>query len=169
MNMLFRKCLYLFAATGCLAASVSAAELKVGDKFPALSQFKLDGNVPDKLSGKVVLVDFWASWCLPCKESFPTMEELQKNYGEKLAVIAVSVDEKKSDMESFVKQRPVSFAIVRDAEQKLVGFANVETMPTSYLLDAEGNVRFIHNGFHGKDTKKQYVAEIEQLLKASTK
>ncbi len=151
----------LFAET-CFTAS---AALKVGDTLPDLGSFKLDGKLPASLQGKVVVVDFWASWCLPCAESFPVLDELQKKYGGRLIVIGVNVDEKPSDMAGFLKKHQVSFTIVRDAEQKLVAVAEPATMPTSFILGTDGTVRFLHNGFHGAETAKEYTAEIESLLK----
>ena len=143
---------------------LSFAELKKGDKLPDLSTYKLEGAVP-KLQGQVVLLDFWASWCDPCKASFPEMEKLHKAYAFRgLTILAVSVDEKRANMDRFLKANKVSFAAIRDAEQKLVAAADVQTMPTSFLIDRSGKVRFIHNGFRGEQTVKEYRQEIEQLL-----
>lgn len=141
------------------------AALKVGDALPDLASFQLAGTLPSSLKGKVVIVDFWASWCLPCAESFPVLDELQKKYGDRLVVIAVNVDEKAGNMEKFLKKHPVTITVVRDAEQKLVASAAPETMPTSFIIDRDGKVRFLHNGFHGEETRQKYVAEIESLLK----
>lgn len=156
-----------FAVAAVLAGTFFTAQaaLKVGDALPDLTSFKLEGKLPDNLKGKVVLVDFWASWCLPCAKSFPVLDELQKKYGDKLVIIAVNIDEKAANMDAFLKKHSVSFTIVRDAEQKLVAVAEPSTMPTSFILDGEGKVRFLHNGFHGEDTRKEYVSEIESLLK----
>lgn len=159
--------LALLVASMTTARTVQAA-LKVGDTLPGLTGFELEGKLPDALKGKVVLLDFWASWCKPCAESFPAMEELQKKFGDQgLAIVAVNVDEKASDKEMFLKKHPVSFTTVRDAKQKLVGTVSPETMPTSYILDRTGKVRFLHNGYHGEETKKQYISEIESLLKGT--
>jgi thiol-disulfide isomerase/thioredoxin len=148
-----------------LAASASAG-LKTGDALPDLSKVKFEGSLPDNLKGKVLLLDFWASWCEPCKASFPVMEELHRRYSSQgLVVIAINVDENKADMDHFLKKNPASFAIVRDAAQKLVAQAGVATMPSSFLVDQEGRVRFIHSGFRGEETKKKYEQEIESLLK----
>ena len=145
------------------------AEVKVGGVFPDLSKYKLDDKLPSDLKGKVVLVDFWASWCGPCKESFPVMDGLQKKYGERgFVIIAVNEDEKKSDMDDFCKDNPTSFVVVRDAGadgKKLVDTTEISVMPSSFLIDAEGKVRFTHSGFHGNDSKKKYEQEIESLLK----
>lgn len=146
----------------------TGAGIKTGEEFPKLSSFKLEGKVPDVLEGKVVIVDFWASWCGPCAASFPAMEELHQRYkDEGLVIVAVSVDDKAEKMNDFLKKHTASFAVVRDAEKKLVTTADVSTMPTSFLIDRNGKVRFTHSGFRGEPTKKQYVEEIESLLKES--
>ena len=139
--------------------------MKVGDPFPILTQFQLDGPLPSPLKGKVVLVDFWASWCPPCKASFPVMADLHKRYASRgLVIIAVSVDENKSAVERFLKKNPTPFSVVRDSTQKLAATVDAQTLPASFLLDADGRVRFLHNGFK-EDTGKQYEKEIEMLLK----
>lgn len=144
---------------------LTAATPKPGDAFPDLSKYNLEGALPDT-KGKVVLVDFFASWCGPCKDSFPAMEELHQKYGDKgLVIIAVNLDKNKSDMEDFLKQHPAHFVIVRDAANKLVGEVKIPTMPSSFLLDKEGKVHAFHRGFKGDETKKKYVEEIESLLK----
>jgi thiol-disulfide isomerase/thioredoxin len=156
-----------FALTLLLAGifSTANAALKVGDTLPDLANYKLEGKLPGSLKGKIVIVDFWASWCLPCAESFPVMDELQKKYGDRLVIIAVNVDETAAKKDLFLKKHPVAFTIVRDAEQKVVADISPETMPTSFVVDGDGKVRFVHNGFHGAETRKQYVSEIESLLK----
>lgn len=142
------------------------ADIKVGTPFPDLATFKLEGNLPELTKDKVIMIDFWASWCGPCAQSFPTMDELQKTYGPQgLVIIAVNVDEKKADMENFLKTHHVTFSIVRDAKQKLVETTGISTMPSSFLIDKNGKVAFAHSGFHGSATKKQYESEIQSLLK----
>jgi len=148
------------------AMAVSAmAGLKVGEPLPDLASFKLEGKLPDSLTNKVVILDFWASWCDPCKESFPALNELQKKYeGRGLIIIAVSVDEEKGDMERFLKENPASFVVLRDATQKLVEKTGIGTMPSSFVIARDGKVRFVHSGFHGSRTKKEYEEQIESLL-----
>jgi len=141
------------------------ADFKQGEKLPDLASFKLEGKLPEKLEGQVILLDFWASWCGPCKSSFPAMEELTKKYADQgLTIVAVSVDKKLENMQRFLKSEKVSFTVVRDAQQKLVAAADIHAMPTSFLIDRSGKIRFIHTGFNGDETTRQYVKEIEQLL-----
>ena len=159
------KPLLLSAILAAAVCQTALAGLKPGDAFPDLAAFKLEGHLPEGMKGKVVVVDFWASWCGPCKESFPAMNELQKKYSDRgLLIVAVNVDEARKDMDEFLKANPAGFAVVRDAAQALVAKANVGTMPSSFILDRQGKVRFVHSGFHGDKTRKQYEEEIESLL-----
>jgi thiol-disulfide isomerase/thioredoxin len=144
------------------------AETKVGDAFPALSSagvVALLGGDVAATTGKVVLVDFWASWCAPCKASFPMMAQLHKDYASRGFVIAaVGVDEKSAAAVAFVKKTAPPFATLHDKEQKLVKQVVPPAMPTSYLIGRDGRVRFIHQGFHGDATERELRKEIEALL-----
>jgi thiol-disulfide isomerase/thioredoxin len=164
-----RAGLLAFAAVACifsLLASARGGGIKPGDAFPNLGDFKLEGKLPEIIKGKVVLIDFWASWCEPCKQSFPVMEELHKRYADKgLVIIAINLNENRTDMEDFLKKNSASFVVVRDPNQKLVDKTGIATMPSSFLIDREGKVRFAHTGFRGAETKKKYEEEIESLLK----
>lgn len=147
-----------------LAAAAAAGPLKEGDPLPALGAARLEGAVP-AMTGRVVLVDFWASWCGPCKKSFPELDKLHRLYADRgFLVLAVSVDEKEADMRSFLAAHPVAFPAVRDAKQALVAQVGVEAMPTSLLVDRKGVVRFVHKGFHGEETVKWLREKIEALL-----
>ena len=158
----FRKAIFLLLAIPVIAS----AALKPGDMMPSLSTFQLEGKLPENLKGRVILLDFWASWCVPCKASFPVMEDLHKRFADRgLSIIAVSTDDTREAMDRFLKSHPTSFTTVRDANQKLVAAADVETMPTSLLIDRTGKIRFLHNGFNGDKTAKEYADEIEMLLK----
>jgi len=164
-----RTCL-LAILVGFSLTLTASADIKIGEPFPDLAACKLEGNLPELPRDRVILMDFWASWCGPCARSFPTMEELHKKYSSRgLVVIAVNVDEKKADMENFLKAHRVTFSVVRDARQKLVEKTGISTMPSSFLIDKDGKVAFAHSGFHGSETKKQYEREIETLLKQDHK
>jgi thiol-disulfide isomerase/thioredoxin len=142
-------------------ATASFAQVKVGDAFPSLASV---GQIPDT-AGKVVLVDFWASWCAPCKASFPAYGRIAAKYGPQgLAIIAVSVDQDPDAYGKFVKRFQPPFFVALDKDQSLVSRVRVPTMPTSYLIDRQGRVRFLHPGFHGEETEKLISQEIETLL-----
>ena len=160
------------AAAGSASASATAtAEApkpespKVGSPFPALDTFSLEGKLPDT-KGKVVIVDFWASWCSPCLKALPSFAELHEKYAAQgLVVIAVNVDEDKAAMDGFLKKTPLPFAIVRDAEEKLQKRMDLDGLPVTYIVDRQGVIQVIHDGFVGDETKKEYAAKIEALLK----
>ena len=151
-----------------VAASSAVAAVKVGDAFPSFTTAGvtglLDAKVPDT-AGKIVLVDFWASWCAPCKASFPMMAKLHADYAARgLVIAAVGVDEKPAAAESFVKKLAPPFGTLFDRQQKLVKQVAVPAMPTSYLLGPDGRVRFMHQGFHGDATERELRQQIEALL-----
>lgn len=131
--------------------------------MPDLGAFGLEGTLP-KLKGKVVYLDFWASWCAPCKASFPVLDGWQTEFAKKgFTVLGINVDETAAAMQAFLKKTPVSFPVVRDAAQKLVAAANVSTMPTSFLIDKQGVIQLVHKGFRAKDAA-EIQAKISALL-----
>lgn len=147
------------------AHTAAHAELGPGDSFPSLADAQLGEGVLPVTRGRVVLVDFWASWCGPCKASFPAFARLHADYAARgLVIVAVSVDEKPAAYRVFVDKWRPPFAVLRDERQNLVRAVKVPAMPTSYLLDRAGRVRFVHAGFHGDATEQELRRQIEALL-----
>ncbi|MBL9208890.1 MAG: TlpA family protein disulfide reductase [Opitutaceae bacterium] len=159
---------FIRAALGCaalLAAASLRAELKPGDAFPSLAAAQLAGGTVPATTGKIVVVDFWASWCGPCKVSFPALGKVAADYAARdVVVVGVSVDEKPEDYARFMKKFAPSFPALHDARQTLVRAVQVPTMPTTYILDRQGRVRAVHTGFHGATSDRRLRAEIESLL-----
>lgn len=146
---------------------LAAAPPRPGEPFPVLAAEGLEGDLP-VLSGRVVMVDFWATWCAPCKSSFPHYSELQRELGPRgFTLVGVSVDKKAAPYAEFLRRQSPAFATVRDAEQKLAAAISPPAMPTCYLIDRQGVLRFVHAGFHGEEDVRRLRAEIEQLLQES--
>ncbi len=115
------------------------------------------------LKGRVVYVDFWASWCAPCKQSFPWMNEMQAKYGPKgLTIVGINVDRKREDADKFLSGTPAKFTVGFDTAGKVAEAYQPKGMPTSYLIDANGVVRAVHVGFREKDRD-----ELERELAAA--
>jgi thiol-disulfide isomerase/thioredoxin len=154
-----------FFVAAALAWSMSVHALSAGDSAPALSLPTAAGQPVDleRLRGKVVWVDFWASWCGPCKRSFPWMNEMHAKYGASgLEIVAVNVDKKREDADKFLAVAPAQFTVVYDAAGRAPAAWDVKAMPTSYLVDASGRVAFVESGF--RDERK---AEVEAKIRAA--
>ncbi|OYT91686.1 MAG: thiol:disulfide interchange protein [Burkholderiales bacterium PBB3] len=157
-----RRIALVFAACAALAGPCGAVEK--GEAAPALELQTRDAQ-PLKLSlrGELVYLDFWASWCGPCKQSFPWMNEMHSRYGKQgLRVWAINVDQKPADAARFLAASPAQFDIGYDAAGASPRLFAVKTMPTSYLIDKSGTVLWKHAGFSPKDT-----AALEQAIQTA--
>jgi thiol-disulfide isomerase/thioredoxin len=144
-------------------ATAFSAGWKEGQDLPLLEGFGLEGKIP-ATKGRVVYLDFWASWCAPCKASFPVLQRWHEVHSDAgLTIIGVSVDEGREEMERFVRKAKTTFSVVRDVRQQLVASADVKTMPTAFLMDRKGKVRVVHNGFVPAD-EPGLERRIKQLL-----
>jgi cytochrome c biogenesis protein CcmG/thiol:disulfide interchange protein DsbE len=115
----------------------------------------------EKYRGKVVVLDFWASWCVPCRRSFPWLNEMNEKYGPNgLVILGVNMDADQADAESFLKEYPVDFRIIRDPDGELARQYEVIAMPSSYVIDRNGQIAARHLGF-----KVAKLQEYEDTLK----
>lgn len=118
------------------------------------------------LRGKVVLLDFWASWCGPCRQSFPWMNAMQDKYqSQGLEVVAVNLDQDPEAAASFLSAIPATFTVAYDPDGVTPEAYGVMGMPSSYLIDREGHIHSQHIGFHN-DRTDAYEADIQTLLEA---
>jgi thiol-disulfide isomerase/thioredoxin len=106
-----------------------------------------------KSKGQYIYIDYWASWCGPCRQSFPWMNALQAKLGSKgLKVVAVNVDAKRADADKFLLHTPAQFTIAYDPQGESAKKLAIKTMPTSMLVSPEGRVLFVHSGFRAEET-----------------
>jgi peroxiredoxin len=153
----------LIAAAIALLPAIASAAPKAGDTMPNLTTLLPGAKLPDT-KGKVVLVDFWASWCAPCEASFAALSRLHKTHSTKgLVIIGISVDEEEAKYKEFAAKQKPAFTVALDSGHKAANFFSPPGMPSSYLVDRKGKIRFIHKGFK-KATEAEYTKEIETLL-----
>ena len=154
-------------ATLCVAtlAAPAAWSLDAGAAAPELNLPGLKDAVNlAALKGKVVYVDFWASWCGPCKQSFPFMNELQSKYGAKgFEIVAVNLDAKRGDADKFLAEVPARFNVAFDAKGETARRFEVKGMPSSYLIGRNGKVIAAHQGFK-EEERGELDARIAQAL-----
>lgn len=115
----------------------------------------------DSIRGKVTIVDFWATWCEPCKMSFPKYQALLGKYDGDLAVVGISEDDEPDGIAEFAKDTGVEFVLAWDRDKRVAERYKPEAMPTGYVIDKEGLVRYVHAGYHEGEE-----AAIERHVKA---
>jgi len=148
---------------GALVAT-NAGAVDVGERAPsfALPTAAGDSVSLEHMRGRVVYVDFWASWCGPCRRSFPWMNEMQRRYGDKgLSIVAINVDKKRADAARFLSEMSAEFIVVYDAPGAIPAAYAVQGMPSSYLIDPGGNVVAVEQGF-----RDQSPAALEEKIRA---
>ena len=166
MNIVRASVLAILCAAGSASSFESARALEAGQAAPEIQLKDLAGKqvTLSSLKGKVVVVDFWASWCGPCKQSMPFLERLSKSHKDKgLVVLGVNIDNDIKSAAKFLSEVPVSFLVVNDADKKVAKAYAPPTMPSSYIIDRQGRIRNVHAGFKASD-EKRLESEILKLL-----
>ncbi|MGO4381638.1 TlpA disulfide reductase family protein [Pseudoduganella sp. RAF53_2] len=153
------------AAVALLAVATSAAAGAAGPA-PVFSLPGDSGTVSlAALRGKLVYVDFWASWCGPCRHSFPWMSSLQQRYGaDGLQIIAINLDEQRADAAAFLARVPAGFTVAYDPSGATAKAYGIKGMPTSALVGRDGQLLWMHSGFNQAD-----IVQLEAKVRASLK
>lgn len=146
------RCLCVAIGLPLLAASALAQDVGTVAPDITLPGAKDPVNLAD-FKGKVVYVDFWASWCGPCKQSFPFMNAMQTKYkAQGFEIIAVNVDAKTADATAFLTKVPATFTVAFDPKGETPKRYKLKAMPSSYLIGRDGKVVAVHQGFKAEDT-----------------
>jgi thiol-disulfide isomerase/thioredoxin len=151
-----KLCFSFLLVTALLIKLQAYPALEIGMKAPDFKLKKLLGNSKVSLSaykGKVVLVDFWASWCAPCKISMPHLQKLSQKY-KNFTVIAVNIDDEKENAIKFLKELNLEINAVHDSAKEVIEAYNVPEMPTAYLVDQYGKIQYIHSGYSEEKLNK---------------
>ncbi len=156
---------------GALAAGIAGAAvnapLAIGTPAPAFRLGSADGRAVElaRLRGKVVMINFWASWCGPCRKEMPILEQLNRQYRSKgLALIGVNVEPDSRVALDWLKATPVSFPILFDSDSTVSKLYQVAGMPNTVILDRQGTVRYIHRGYQA-GAENEYLDQIRQLIR----
>ncbi|MFT5542600.1 MAG: thiol-disulfide isomerase/thioredoxin [Arenicella sp.] len=159
-----RLVILLLLSAWCFCGT--AAPLAVNDTAPEFSLSALDGInkvVLDDYKGKVVYLDFWASWCIPCRRSFPFLNKLKAQYADKnFEIISINLDQDASDAKQFLTQYPVLYPVAQGYNSDIQSLYNVLVMPTAYIIGKDGIVRIKHLGF--KESQQAYIEAIVDKL-----
>lgn len=161
-------CLTAALAAGTAIAPAAVAADALGQPAPAFTLPLRGAPTPlglDKLRGQVVMINFWASWCGPCREEFPLLDQMYKQYKSVgFTMLGVNVEPESKDAEGFIAKTPVTFPIVFDKDSAVSKLYRVEGMPSTVLVDRKGVLRWVHRGYKAGD-ENEYLNQIRALLR----
>jgi len=164
------KRLSTLLCTALVSIPLYAVAAEIDSKAPDCALTSLGDTQRHNLQqfhGKVVYVDFWASWCPPCAKSFPFLNALERDFKDRgLQVIGVNLDQSPEDATAFLGEYPADFTVAADAGEQCAMKFDVKAMPSSYLIDRKGVIRHIHLGFRDGAAEELRLA-VEQLLAES--
>jgi peroxiredoxin len=155
---------------GAALAGALAVSSMVGASSALAPSFALPSRSGDtvsltQLKGKVVMLNFWASWCGPCRQEMPLLEQMHKRYSALgFTLVGVNVDANSKDAEDWLSKTPVTFPVLFDRESKVSAMYDVKAMPSTVFIDRKGNVRYLHKGYKVGD-EGEYLNQIRALLK----
>jgi peroxiredoxin len=155
----------LLAVAVCLFAVTASAE--PGTSAPEFTLVDSQGKTVSlsELRGQVVMINFWASWCGPCREEMPYLEQIHQRY-ERLGftLLGINVEENSSAANAWLQDRPVSFPILYDPQNGVSKLYDVIAMPSTVLIDREGKVRYLHHGYQS-GYENDYQDQVRALVR----
>jgi thiol-disulfide isomerase/thioredoxin len=160
-------CLAIALATSAGVTSAALAADPIGQPAPAFSLPLRGGAAPlslEQLRGQVVMVNFWASWCEPCRKEFPLLDQIYKKYkAAGFTLIGINVEPDAKDAEGFIAKTPVTFPIVFDKDSAVSQRYRVSGMPTTVLVDRKGVLRWVHRSYVPGD-ENEYLNQVRAIL-----
>ena len=159
------KSLAVAGVLACLSPMAGAEAINV----PA-PDFTLESRSGENLRledhrGEVVMLNFWASWCGPCRQEMPLMDELYSQYKDLgFTILAVNVDENREEAHRFLDKVPVNYPILYDPESSVSELYEVQAMPTNVMIDRDGNARYLHYGYQ-PGYEDEYEQQIRELVR----
>jgi peroxiredoxin len=151
-----------------LLSTVALASVTKGQRAPDFNLPSLKGASVSlaSLRGKVVVLDFWAQWCEPCKQELPELQKLSQAYaGKNVVFVGVNVDKQRENAEKLARQLGLTFPILLDPSGGVAGTYDLPKMPTSFLIDRKGLVRFVHEGYDGAKDVARFKTELDELTR----
>jgi len=154
------------ALAAVLALAPPARAVAADVQAPAFSLQSVDGKTVSlaQFKGDVVMINFWASWCGPCRQEMPLLDSIYKQYKDMgFVLLGVNVEPDAHNANAWLKQTPVSYPILYDPQSQVSQLYQVQAMPTTVIIDRQGIVRFVHNGYLPGD-ENQYMNSIRSLI-----
>jgi peroxiredoxin len=161
---LFKRCAM---AAMVIASTALAAGGDAGGPAPAFTLTTLEGQAGalSQYKGQVVMVNFWATWCGPCQQEMPLLDQMYKKYKPAgFTLIGVNVDKEAPAVKELLARKPVSFPVLLDPANQVSKAYHVDEMPSSVIIDRKGEIRYIHRGYKPGD-ENEYQDRIRQLIR----
>jgi peroxiredoxin len=168
--MLVRRILSaLLLTAGLITGSAPVVALEEGQPAPDFTLPDIQDGKPaitlSELRGKTVYVDFWASWCAPCREELPVLQRLHEEYASRgVVVVGVGIDRNERDFRAFKDRMGLTFPVVHDGAHQVAGRYEPPRMPSTFLIDRNGVVRHVHEGYRASNAR-ELEQQIQQLLR----
>jgi len=152
------------AISGCVRRPQHETLLEIGQPAPAFRLQDINGQevTLDQFKGRVVMLDFWATWCGPCRMTMPLLEGLAKEYASTMVLLAINLQDPKEVVKEYIWKQGIHSQVLLDEDGSVGALYGAESIPMEVLIDKEGIVRHVQMGF-GPNTLSQFRAEIERL------
>jgi peroxiredoxin len=150
-----------------VALAVPAGAVTLQDQAPDFTLKSLEGSNLrlEEYRGQVVLINFWASWCGPCRQEMPLLDRLHQRYLDTgFAVLGINVEGEEAPARNLIDRIPVTFPVLIDQEQRVSELYELEAMPSTVVVDRDGVVRYIHRGYKPGDEAK-YIEVVKELIR----